>query len=169
MGIISLLTIPPVFALDIGRTLSNVWDKIISVGNLSALGLSNQSVTEGFTRILVWILLFTIFYAVLKGFKGSKNMGWMENKFAAIIAFVIATLSAVFMPVPALLAIGGGFATLFALILIGLPVVGMGVLLLSIPGKDTEETKVHVLIKLVICLILFWVLSVMSNHLGRLI
>ena len=164
-SLVSLLLIPVAFA-DIGSTLSSVWWKILSVGNLSFLGLSDGSVVLAFVRLLIWILLFTVFFAVLTGLNGVPPMKYFSRAQSGVIAFVVATIGAVFLPGPVLAATGTGWATAIALLLIGGPLVGLGYLLLTIPGSG-NDTKGTVMIKLALCLLMFWILSVMKYHVGR--
>jgi hypothetical protein len=171
MGIISALSIPVALG-DIGGTLSNVWFKILSFGNLSFLGLSDGSVVVAFTRLLIWILLFTVFFAVLTAFKGRDGkgpFGWINRNQAMVVAGVVATIGAIFMPASVLLATGAGWATAIALILVGGPVVGLAYLLWSIPGEGNKETRGTVFLKLLICLLLFWILSAMKFHVSRML
>lgn len=169
VGLLSLLiiSIPSVLAAG---TLSNVWNRIISIGNLSFLGIGDASLVAGFTRILVGILVFALFFALLKNL---KQLDFLEKQ-ATVVALILAILSAVFMPANVLLGIGSGWGTAIALILIGAPIIGIAYILYKIPGKDdktgkSNETKFTVVIKLILCLVLFWILSAMKYHVGRMI
>lgn len=165
--LLSLLAVP--FAAAESNIVSNIWWKILSVGNLTFLGLSDGSVVAAFTRILIWLLLFTLFFAVLTGMGGAKGtapMSFFNRGQAGLIAAIIATIATIFMPAQVLLATGTGWATAMALLLVGGPVVGLGYLLIIYPGSG-NDTKATVLIKLVLCLVLFWILSAMKYHVGR--
>ena len=156
-----IISIPSVLAVGV---LGSVWNRIISIGNLSFLGISDASLVVGFTRILVGILVFTIFFAVAS----TGALSFLKKNQAMVVAAILAIISAVFMPASVLLGIGAGWGTAVALILVGGPIVGFAYLLWKIPGKD-EETKFTVFIKLMICLILFWILSAMKYHIGRMV
>lgn len=167
LAVLSLLTIPFV-AADTG-IISTLWYRVLSIGNLSFLGLSDGSIVAAFVRLLIWILLFTVFFAVITGLGGAKGtapMSFFNRGQAGVIAAVIATIGAIFLPAQVLLATGVGWATAIALLLIGGPVVGIGVLLMKYPGQG-NETKMTVLIKLVLCLLLFWILTAMKFHVTR--
>ena len=158
-----LLGLPIAYAgpLDI---LGNVWQKVLSIGNLSFIGVSG---TAAFTRILIWILVFTLFFAVITalgrgGEGGRAPFSFFKRSQAMVVAAVLATISAIFLPVQAILAVGAGWATAVGLILIGAPGVGFAYLLWLVPGKG-NETKFTVLVKLILTLILFWILSAMRN------
>ena len=163
---IMLLAMPTVMAAG---TANDIWNKVLSVGNLTFLGMSDGSIVVAFTRLLIWVLLFTIFFAVLTGLGGAQGtapMKFFNRGQAGVLAGIIATIATIFMPAQVLLATGAGWATIIALLLVGGPVVGLGYLLLTFPEKDTKGT---VLLKLVLCLLLFWVLSVMKYHVSRMI
>jgi len=93
LGIASILSIP--FALaGFGDTLKSIWEIIISVGDLSAFNLPDATIIEGFTRILIWILMFTVFFGVLTGLGGERGpLKWLGRRQAGIVGFVIATIS----------------------------------------------------------------------------
>ena len=166
MSMVLLLLIIPLVAAEVTDTLKNVWEKIISVGNLSALGLSNDSVVLGLTRILIGILIFTIFFGVMTGLKQSvAPFKFFSRGQAGVVAAVIAIIAAIFLPNAVLGATGVGWATAVALFLIGGPIVGLGYLAITFPGRG-NETKGTVFIKLILCLLLFWILSAMRTHIS---
>ena len=80
-----------------------------------------------------------------------------------IVAGLLAILSAIFLPIQVILAVGGAWATAIAALLIGGPVAGLGFLLWSFPEHETRAT---VFIKLFLCITLFWILTVMHHHLS---
>ena len=168
IGLLSTLIIPTALA-DIGSTLQNVWFRILGVGSLSFLGISDGSLVVAFTRILIWILMFTVFFALTTSLGGAGgSLSFLKRNHALVISFVIATIAAVFLPAQVLLATGTGWATAIALILIGGPIVGIAYLLWKIPGEG-NETKFTVIVKIILCLLMFWILSAMKFHVGRMI
>src|SRR3989344_2843319 len=145
---VGIISIPLVLA-DLNSTFGGVWQTILSIGNLSFLGLSDGSVVVAFTRILIWILLFTIFFAAALLVLGPGSGGGttfrtsnlLTRGQSGIVAGVIATIGTVFMPAQVLLATGAGWATFISLVLIGLPVVGVWWALMNWPaGPDTRAT-----------------------------
>lgn len=160
-----IISIPSVLAAG---ALGGVWNKIISIGNLSFLGIGDASLVAGFTRILVGILIFSLFFALTNALGGEGALGFLKRNQAIMVSVILAIISAVFMPASVLLGIGAGWGTAVALILIGAPIVGIAYLLYVIPGKD-KETKFSVVIKLILCFILFWILSAMKYHIGGVI
>ncbi len=166
-SLIFSLVLPAALA-SIGDTLLNVWQKILSIGTLSFIGISG---VVPLTRILIWIFIFTVIFATITALKGKGAPFNLFNRGqAGVIAAVVATISAVFMPAQVLLATGTGWATVVALFLIGGPIVGLGYLLLTFPrdnnGKSIPDTKGTVLLKLVLCLLVFWILSAMKVAAG---
>lgn len=156
----SFFTIP--FALaDVTGTFKNAWQGILSIGTLDFIGVSGIA---PLTRILIWILCFTVFFATITilGKGGKAPLSFFNRSQAIVVAGIIATIAAVFLPVGVILAVGTGWATAVALVLIGGPVFGLGLLVISYPGKG-QETKFTVLLKLILCLLLFWILSAMKT------
>ncbi|MBI4981278.1 hypothetical protein HZC30_07035 [Candidatus Woesearchaeota archaeon] len=174
LALFTLLVIP--FALaDIGTTLSNVWLRILDFGSLSFLGISGGQGVIAFTRTLLGILVFCIFFAVITMFGrgGSGDAARAPASFfnraqAIVIAAVMAIISAVFLPAEAILATGAGWATAIAFLLIGGPIVGIGYVLWNITDwvNDGTETRGTIFLKLMLCLMLVWVLSSMGHYVG---
>lgn len=166
MLLLGLLSAPMALA-DLGQSFHNVFDRIVVIGNLSFLGLPNDFVLLGVTRILIWILCFTLFFGVITAIgKEKKALGFLSRSQGMVVAMVVATIAAVFLPPELLLATGAGWATAVAFILIGGPIVGIALLLWKIPW-DGKETRGTVFLKLIICLLLFWILSVMRSQMGQ--
>ena len=167
----SFLVVLPMALAD--TFLSGIWDKMLWMGNIGFLGISSASAVVAFTRILIWILVFTIFFALIATFSAGKGQGgalqFLNRRQGGIVAAVIATITAIFLPAEVLLAVGSGWATLVAIILVGLPVFGIFWFLWVFPRPDdrrfTGDTRGSVVIKLIACLILFWVLMAMKYHL----
>lgn len=162
----ALLMLPLVSAAGPLDVIGGVWNKILSVGSLSFIGVSGL---VPFTRILLAILCFTLFFAVLLVLPASKDGSpRFKRNHAIVIAAVLAIMSAIFLPVAAILAVGVGWATAVGLILIGAPILGLGWVLWNTPGKDekgnSQETKGTVLLKLLVSMLLFWILSAMNNE-----
>ncbi len=168
-GVVLLLSLPSALA-DVSGTLSNVWNRILGVGRLEFLGLSEGTAIVAFTRILIWIAVFTIFFGLISAVSGKekKMLAFLNRSQAMIVAGVLATMAAVFLPAEVLLATGAGWATAVAFLLIGVPVAGVAWLLWQVPWDDEPETKWTVFLKLVLCLVLFWILTVMKTYVGGL-
>ncbi len=164
-----LLSIPYALA-DVTGTLDNVWQKILGIGNLSFLNLGESTALIGFTRILIWIAVFTIFFGIISAVSGKekKALGFLNRTQGMVVAGVLATMAAIFLPSSVLLATGAGWATAVAFLLIGVPVAGVAWLLWQIPWDDEPETKWTVFLKLALCLVLFWILTVMKTYVGGL-
>ena len=154
--LLTLLALPLVSAspLDI---IGGIWSKMLYVGSLSFLGVSG---VVGFTRILIWILVFALFFAVSSWLTVSKTTLFKRSQ-AMMVAAVIATISAIFLPVAAILTVGAGWATLIALILIGAPIIGLAFVLYQMPNQPCSWR----FLKFIVSLILLWILSAMKEHL----
>lgn len=163
-----LLCLPLVQASPVD-TLRNVGNRIIQLGSLNFLGLNNTFVLTSLMRIMLWILVFTLIFAVTSN---GKVVNFLNRKYAAIIAGIIATMAALFLMDSLLLLIGSGAATIVAFVLIGGPVVGVGYLLWSIPGGDhgqaRQEHAGHIFLKLCLCVFLLWILGAIKYHLIQL-
>ncbi len=160
-----LILLPSTIAVSI----DSIWQQILSIGNLGFLGFSSGQGIIAFTRILLWIATFTLFFAVITTFakakRGNDALTFFNKNQAMIISAVLAIMVAIFLPPEVILGVGSGWATAVAFLLIGLPVFGVVWLLWHIPftGSDTKFT---VLVKLFLCLILFWILTVIKNYVG---
>jgi hypothetical protein len=165
---ITIFSIPLVRA-DFGDTMSNVFGKIVGIGNLGFLGMADTAIVLGVTRLLIWVFVFTIIYAVIAVASGNNNvsLGFLKKNHALVVALVMATITSIFLPPEVLLAVGSGWATIVAFVLIGAPVVGIAFLLWKIPGKG-EETRFTLFLKFVLCCLLFWVLTAMKYHINHL-
>jgi len=153
----------PYARADVMESIKNIWQTFLEVGNLSFLGISDGNLVVGFTRILIWIMIFTVFFGVMVGLKEKVSpFKHFKRGQAAIIAGVMATIAAVFLPAEVLLATGAGWATAIALLLIGGPIVGIGFLLWYLPGK-----KWGIALKIVLCLLLLWILIAMKYHVSE--
>lgn len=161
-----LLALPSVLAA--GTLLGDVWQKILYIGGLGFLNIGAEAAVVAFTRLLIWILIFTVFFAVITSFgkKADNALGFLNRGQAGVVAAVIATIAAIFMPADVLLATGTSWATAIALILIGGPVVGLAFLLWKFPGPG-QETKATVTLKIILCLLLLWILTAVKYHVGR--
>tara|TARA_Y100000310_G_C20667471_1_gene808406 strand:- start:1672 stop:2196 length:525 start_codon:yes stop_codon:yes gene_type:complete len=166
--ILFLFVLLAVLPVVLGGTLDNVWNKILDFGRLDFLGISDGSLVTAFTRILIGIMLFTIFFASLSTFVGGR-IG-MNRGQSGVVAAILAIISAIFMPANVLLAVGAGWATAISLILVGGPVLGIGYVLWNLDKwlELESDTRGSVMFKLALCLILFWILSAMKYHVGKL-
>jgi len=165
---LSLLSIP--FALaDITGTLSNVWWKTLSIGNLTFLGMSDGSTVVALTRLLIGILVFAIFFAIIAiitgmgASKGGSPLSMFNRGQAAIISGLVAIIAAIFLPAQVLLATGSTWAIAVAFLLIGGPIFGIFYIMWTIPNKH----RGYIFLKLILCLLLFWILSAVKYHVGR--
>lgn len=160
--LLSILLIPAVQAgpFDV---LGSAWNTILTY--IGGLGFLAGAGLAPFTRILIGFLTFAVLFAVMSslGKGGEKPFSFFNRTQGALVAAILAVIAAVFLPVNVILAVGTGWSTAVALFLIGGPVVGLGVLLWKLPailGKE-KDTKGTVVMKLIITLLLFWILTAM--------
>ena len=161
-----VINLPVVFANPL---LDRVWDRVIWIGQLGFLGIPDASIVTGFTRILITLLVFTIFFAVTTAFSGDGNaLGFLSRGQAGIVSAIVAIITAIFIPASVLLAVGSGWATAVAFLLIGGPVAGLFYILWNVNtwmGLQAN-TRGSAFLKLILCILLFWILSAVKYHVG---
>lgn len=167
--VVALLTLPFVLAetpTSIPGILSSVGKFFLNLGQLQFLGMQSEAVIVGLVRLLLWLLIFTIFFAVITWNNPTvkSGLGFLNRTQAGIVAGVLATIAAIFLPVQVLLATGAGIGTVVSLVLIGGPVAAVGALLWYLPSNHRGWIAVRV----IICLLLFWILTAMSYHINKL-
>lgn len=135
-----------------GSTAGNVIGKILDAGSLKFLGVpctaDNQLI--GFIRICLAILIFAILYGVL-----SNVLPANMRAAAIVVSIVIALISAIFLPASLLTLFGETYATIFALIIIGGPIIGILMLLFMTP----TPTRPWALLKFLVVCFLIWLIS----------
>ncbi len=170
-----ILMLPMVAAArDLSQLGSDTWKNILWVGGLGFLNLNPEVAIVAFARLLIALLVFTIIFAVIislgAGSSGMAPFRFFNRSQAGVVAGILAIMVAVFTPGKILSTTGIGWATAVAFILIGGPIVGLGYLTLTYPGHDAHgrslETRGTIFIKLLLCLLLIWILTVMQQHLS---
>src|SRR3989344_8756597 len=131
----------------------DIFTNVITLGFLKDFGILKAPIDpiEGFTRVLLLILLFAIL------FKGAELLKLGRNV-AIVIAAVFALLTTVFIPGTILLTIGASYGTVFSVILAGLPIGLCFAAYFFL--KDLHWIKV------LIMGLLWWVLSQMQTHMA---
>lgn len=167
LGVLLLATLPLVAASSLPGHLGNIFDNyVLQAGNLTWLGLPTSTLLISFTRLLLAILVFTIFYGVMRTFGGNDGaFRFLNQNQSMVVAAVLAIISAIFLPDTILTAFGSAWATAVGAILIWGPVVGLAVILWTLPNN----TRPQVFLKIVLCIILFWILSVIGHSLGAVV
>ncbi len=155
-----LLTLPLVHA-DLGGTIRNVWQSVITVGSLQFLGVTPDTAVAAFTRILLAILVFALLFGALSGFGGhARWLSFLSRGQAAIIAGIMAVITGIFLPVSVLLAVGTEWATLVSLLLLAAPIMALFFLLYSLPDDSCSWR----FLKLLLALVLLWIVGAMRLH-----
>ena len=114
-------------------------------------------------------LVFTLFYALMVN---KKILSFLKPNQAGVIAAILGIMTAIFLPAGALLGIGSAWALLVAFLLIGGPIIGIFYVLFNLTKwvtEDGNETKFTVFVKLLLCVVLFWMLSALKFHVGRMV
>ncbi len=133
-------------------TISKIVINIVTLRFLVDLGILKGMIDpmEGFTRLLLLILLFALLFRLLSGFN-------LVGKGTAVaIALVIALMTVIFIPGSVLLAIGASYGTLFSLILMLVPI-GLGF-------AAYWFLKDYPWIRVMVMLLLWWILTQMENY-----
>lgn len=114
------------------------------------LRCSSDNQLCGFLRIMLAIIIFTLFYAVL-----NQILGASRRAMSMVVSIILAIIAAIFTPCSVLLLLGETYATIFALIIIGGPIIGILMLLFMTP---TPGRAIALLKFLVVCF-LIWLIA----------
>ncbi len=109
----------------------------------------------GFIRIALAIMIFSILYMALGALNNATGGESIPKNIAITISTVMSIITAIFIPCSVMFGFGGTYATLFSLIIIGGPMVGIGWLIF---GTPTESRGVAAM-KLFGILLLWWLIS----------
>ncbi len=165
-GLLAALAAIPLVSASIGGKTLDLFHTMVEIGSLSFLGVPNGSILIMFVRVLIGILIFTIFFA-LSSFMGTKNLPWLKRNHAVVISACISLITMIFLPVQVLLAAGGGMGVAVGMALVSAPMIAIVMMIMQFPPSGTAEERYHIFIKLLLCCILFWVLTAMSYHVGH--
>tara|TARA_Y100000310_G_scaffold345611_2_gene467301 strand:+ start:6510 stop:7034 length:525 start_codon:yes stop_codon:yes gene_type:complete len=164
-GILAAIAATPLVQASLGGRIQGLFQTMVEIGSLNFLGVPNGSMIVMFVRVLIGILVFTILFA-LSSFMGTKNMPWMKRNHAVVVSACIALITMIFLPVQVLLAAGGGFGVAVGMGLVAAPIVAIVVMIMKLPGETGVDDRTSIFLKLLLCCILFWVLTAMSYHVG---
>lgn len=128
--------IPSVLAVDLSPLTNalNTFTRFVFVDLSSALG------EEILIRVLLWILLFTVFYAVLMNLNKQKSP-FAKKNFAMPIAMVVALMASIFMPQNYVFLIAHGYSFVSSFLLLAVPVVAIVYLNHAIFPTSEEKEK----------------------------
>jgi len=110
--------------------LSGIFSKLLDIGSLKFLGVGEDNQLFGFIRIALAVMIFSIIYM------GLSVIPNMSRNVAITVAIVLAIIASVFTPKSILAAMGETYAAIFALLIIGGPIVGLGWLLFGTPTNS---------------------------------
>lgn len=147
----------------------NIWkrtaDTLISIAKLDFL---NNDVEKlgAFMRIMVWIVVFTVVWTALRRLGGGAAAGGgtlFAGGASMAIAMVFATVGSIFISPELLIAIGEGYSTVVAAVLIGFLAIGVLVILYSVlPGMGLTG-RMLAFTRILFLLLLFYILDNISN------
>ena len=140
---------------------SKVTDKLADIG-IAVLKVFKLEWIDGgdmlvaFTRLAIWWLIFAIFLIA----SHTMNMG----RAGGFIAFLLATISIVFIPAELLLLIGGIYGTVITWGLIFAAILGVAAVIYRIPAG----TPLGGFARIGLLSLLFWIFWVVSEHAEKL-
>ncbi|MEK6968605.1 MAG: hypothetical protein AABX51_08325, partial [Nanoarchaeota archaeon] len=94
----------------LGSIISPIINLFVQAGNLEGENLI------GFTRFIIWIVVFAVIYGGLKVAGGQA--GWIKNNIAVVLALCFSIISAIFTPDEWILQIGSSWAQVGFLLMI---------------------------------------------------
>jgi len=138
--IASIFLIPSVLAQNqFSSVLSPLSNAVSTFANFIFLNLPGTIGPENYIRLLIGILLFTVFYAVLV-FLPWQNSPFKRKNIALPISAVISIMSVVFMPGQMLILIANSYGFVTSFLLLAVPV--MAVLILTYRIFSTSAEKI---------------------------
>lgn len=132
--------------------------KILDVGSLKFLGVGADNQLIGFIRIVIGILVFAILYM------GLSMIPNMNKTIAITIGILLAIITAIFFPKEILLMFGETYATIFALIIIGGPIIAIMALCFFTPTPN----RAVAFIKFIVVCFVMWLIAKISVWAGKL-
>ncbi len=117
-----------------------------------------------FIKLLIWLVLFTVFYAILMGV---KTLG--KKKYALPVAFSIALISVIFMPDPFVLSIAFSYSVVVSFLLMAIPVVALLYLIYKTklfptgPSENVSTRRVNHGIKAVV---FYFLATLVTNYMS---
>lgn len=154
--ILTLFLTSNVFAAVPGpaETLRNVWNGILNIAKLDYF--KDVRTLEAFFRLAIWIVIFTLFYEVLSRLNILSTRGR-----AAIVAFVLAAVTAIGIPGKILFVWSQTYAIAVMLVILGVIIVGgLYLVYYVIPGNNRLEIGTRI----ILLLLLWYLTSVITSN-----
>lgn len=161
--ILGLLLVPSVLAQTAGgpmEKLEEIFDGIVSVGQLGWLDVTPEAKLVGFMRILIGIVIFSLLFMSFRLLSDKISGFEVPRNISVTISVVMAIVSSIFLPAAILTAIGTAYAAAVAFVLLG-SLIAAGLWLLL--GTETE-TRAVALIKLGMVLFMTWLIGNIEAH-----
>ena len=155
--ILFLLIIPVVAADPITDTLAKAGKTVLKLFDLS--WVEGPEMLGALVRVGVFLMVFALL------FWGSRTLH-LPGATGGIIAFVMAAITAIFIPASILIAMGGIWATIFAMVFVFGPILAVLFIIYTyIPGTTWVQNLIRIIILL---MLMFAYIMVMSNLPGGL-
>jgi hypothetical protein len=141
--------------------LDNFPNYLGEIGNLNFMGVESQVV--GLLRILVGILVFTIFYVLAGALSHIGDSELFSQRQAVVVALILSIITSIFIPSAILITFGGSLGILVSTLLLSLIFGGIGFLIYH---TDTPSRSIA-FIKSIFVVITLYVISLMGNVLNK--
>jgi|WetSurMetagenome_2_1015567.scaffolds.fasta_scaffold621918_1 hypothetical protein len=113
-------------------------------------------------RICLWILIFTIIFAVT-GKLQPGGSALLTRNMGMVVAAVFATISTFLIPAGLLIALGEAYSTFFSAALIGILVLAVWYLLYKGPIGNMTDRKMQAAIRIAILLVIISILDLITG------
>lgn len=135
----------------------DAFEKVINLGTLNFLGSSDSQVI-GFIRILLGILIFTLFYA-LSGTLGE----YISRNIAITISIILAIITSIAMPAGVISAVLVSYGTIMSFLLLGIAIVPLAWFIIFHP----TQTRAMAALKLALLGFVSWLIGQVNIHLSN--
>jgi hypothetical protein len=135
-------------SLTFSQMIQNLWtNNLLPIFNLSFLGLTGENAIMAFMRLIIVILVFTLFFEGTRLLRLPRNTG-------IIVALVIAIMTGLFIPGTILVAIGSSYGFIVALILLATPILFSLFLFSILPTEPVIWRWVRIILLIVVLYLL---------------
>jgi len=151
VGVISLLLVSLLLAscAPSPGPSEGIWETVLEIGSLGFLNIGDaENNIVAFVRILLGVLIFALLYMGASAVPGLKE----QRNIAITVSIILAIISVIFIPASILVGIGSAYSTLFALVLLGAPIVAIFLLYRTL-NESSIVLKLGLLIILLLILI----------------
>ena len=151
VGVISLLLVSLLLAscAPAPGPDESVWGTILKIGSLGFLKSGDYGNNiVAFVRVLLGILIFALLYMGTSAVPGLRE----QRNIAITVSIILAIIVVIFIPPAILVGIGSAYSTLFAVVILGAPIVALFLLYRTL-NESSIVLKLGLLIIMLITLI----------------